>query len=47
MNIGVYIENGGLNTLNVSDSMTDQLIALDQAESHFVARISSLASATV
>ena len=35
MNIGVYIENGGLNTLNVSDSMIDQLAALAQAESHF------------
>lgn len=35
MSIGVYIENGGLNTLNVSDSMIDQLAALAQAESHF------------
>lgn len=35
MNIGVYIENGGLNTLNVSDSMIDQLAALAQAENHF------------
>ncbi len=35
MNIGVYIENGGLNTLNVSDSMINQLAALAQAESHF------------
>lgn len=35
MNIGVYIENGGLNTLNVSNSMIDQLTAFDQAESHF------------
>lgn len=35
MNIGIYIEIGGLNTLNVSDSMIDQLAALDQAESHF------------
>ena len=35
MNIGVYIENGGLNTLNISNSMIDQLAALDQAESHF------------
>ncbi|MBD5118801.1 MAG: hypothetical protein HDT37_06780 [Clostridiales bacterium] len=35
MNIGVYIESGGLNTLNISDSMIDQLAALDQAESHF------------
>lgn len=35
MNIGIYIENGGLNTLNISNSMIDQLAALDQAESHF------------
>ena len=35
MNIGVYIENGGLNTLNASNSMIDQLSALDQAESRF------------
>ena len=35
MNIGVYIENGGLNTLNIRDSMIDQLAALDQAESQF------------
>lgn len=35
MDIGVYIENGGLNTLNVSDSMIDQLAALTQTESHF------------
>ena len=35
MNIGIYIEIGGLNTLNISDSMIDQLAALDQAESHF------------
>lgn len=35
MNIGIYIEIGGLNTLNVSDSMIDQLAALDQAKSHF------------
>ncbi len=35
MNIGVYIETGGLNTLNISNSMIDQLAALDQAESHF------------
>lgn len=35
MNIGVYIENGGLNTLNISNNMIDQLAALDQAESHF------------
>ena len=35
MSIGVYIENGGINTLNVSDSVIDQLAAIDQAESHF------------
>ena len=35
MKIGVYIENGELNTLNVSDSMIDQLAALTQAESRF------------
>ena len=35
MNIGVYIETGGLNTLNISDSMIDQLAALDQAESQY------------
>lgn len=35
MNIGIYIKIGGLNTLNVSDSMIDQLAALDQAEGHF------------
>ena len=35
MNIGIYIEIGGLNTLNLSDSMIDQLAALAQAESHF------------
>ena len=35
MNIGVCIENGGLNTLNINNSMIDQLAALDQAESHF------------
>ena len=35
MNIGVYIENGEINTLNVSDSLIDQLAAIDQAESHF------------
>ena len=34
-NIGIYIEIGGLNALNISDSMIDQLAALDQAESHF------------
>lgn len=35
MNIGIYIETGGLNTLNISNSMIDQLAAFDQAESHF------------
>ena len=35
MNIGIYIEIGGLITLNISDSMIDQLAALDQAASHF------------
>ena len=35
MNVGVYIETGGLNTLNISNSMIDQLAALDQAESQF------------
>lgn len=35
MNIGIYIEIGGLNTLNISNSMIDQFAALDQAESHF------------
>ena len=35
MSIGVYIENGGINTLNVSNSVIDQLAAIDQAESHF------------
>ena len=35
MNIGIYIEIGGSNTLNISDSMIDQLAALDQAESQF------------
>ena len=35
MNIGVYIENGGINTLNIGDSVIDQLAAIDQAESHF------------
>ncbi len=35
MNIGIYIEIGGVDTLNISDSMIDQLAALDQAESHF------------
>ena len=33
MNIGVYIETGGINTLTISDSIIDQLAALDQAES--------------
>ena len=33
MNIGVYIETGGINTLTASDSIIDQLSALDQAES--------------
>ena len=33
MNIAVYIENGGINTLTTSDSIIDQLAALDQAES--------------
>ena len=35
MNIGVYIETGGVNTLTISDSIIDQLAALDQAESQF------------
>ena len=35
MNIGVYIEIGGLNTLNINDNVIDQLAAIDQAESHF------------
>ena len=35
MNIGVYIETGGINTLTTSDSIIDQLAALDQAESQF------------
>ena len=35
MNIGVYIETGGNNTLTTSDSIIDQLAALDQAESQF------------
>ena len=35
MNIGDYIENGGINTLNASDSLIDQLAAIDQDESHF------------
>ena len=33
MNIGVYIETGGLNTMTVNDSIIDQYAALDQAES--------------
>lgn len=33
MNIGVYIETGGINTLTVNDSIIDQLAALGQAES--------------
>jgi|GEM_PF-3469420 len=33
MNIGVYIETGGINTLTTSDSIIDQLATLDQAES--------------
>ena len=33
MNIGVYIKTGGINTLTASDSIIDQLTALDQAES--------------
>ena len=35
MNIGVYIDTGGINTLTASDSIIDQLAALDQAESQF------------
>ena len=35
MNIGVYIEIGGLSTLNINDNVIDQLAAIDQAESHF------------
>jgi len=35
MNIGIYIETGGLNTLDISDSIIDQLAVLNQAESHF------------
>ena len=31
MNIGVYIEIGGINTLNINDSVIDQLAAIDQA----------------
>lgn len=33
MNIGVYIEIGGLNTLEISDSIIDQYAAIAQAES--------------
>lgn len=33
MNIVVYIETGSINTLTTSDSIVDQLAALDQAES--------------
>lgn len=33
MNIGVYIETGGINTLTTSDSVIDQLAALNQAKS--------------
>ena len=46
MNIGVYIETGGINTLTANDSIIDQLAALDQAESHFRSEKSSLVSAT-
>lgn len=35
MNIGIYIETGDINTLTTSDSIIDQLAALDQAESQF------------
>ena len=35
MGIGIYIETGGLNAMNISNSMIDQLAALDQAESYF------------
>ncbi len=35
MGIGIYIETGGVNTMNISNSIIDQLAALDQAESHF------------
>lgn len=35
MNIGIYIEMGGLNILNISNSMIRRLAALDQAQSHF------------
>lgn len=33
MNIGVYAELGGLNTMTIPDSIIDQYAALDQAES--------------
>ena len=33
MNIGVYVELGGLNTMTIPDSIIDQYAALDQAES--------------
>lgn len=35
MNISVYIETGGINTLTTSGNIIDQLAALDQAESQF------------
>lgn len=35
MHIGIYIEIGGLNTLDINNSVIDQLAAIDQAESHF------------
>ena len=35
MNIGVYIETGGFNTMTVNDSIIDQYAALDQAERQF------------
>lgn len=35
MNIGVYFEVGGFNTLSTSDSIIDQYAALAQAESRF------------
>lgn len=34
MNIGVYIETGGFNTLTTSDSIIEQYAAISQAESH-------------
>lgn len=45
MNIGVYIETGGINTLTVSDSIIDQLAALAQAESQSRSKNISLAFA--